>query len=91
MQMLTAEDVRVAFLRAVTSDDAGRLAESILIRQGSYCGRHLKLDGYGLIWFQEERQIKFYDADRRVVFSGRDQQFVDQHRGGEQQSQRRAA
>ncbi|MGI8980603.1 MAG: hypothetical protein ACR2FY_15350 [Pirellulaceae bacterium] len=36
--------------------------ESILIRNGSYCGRRFEADGAYAIWFLEEDEIKFYRA-----------------------------
>lgn len=36
--------------------------ESILIRDGSYCGRRFETDGAYAVWFLEEDEIKFYGA-----------------------------
>ncbi len=36
--------------------------ESILIRNGSYCGRRFEADGAFAIWFLEEDEVKFYRA-----------------------------
>lgn len=35
--------------------------ESILIRDGFYCGRRFRFDQYSAIWFIEENQLKIYD------------------------------
>ena len=78
MPPLTADCVRNAFLEIAGAGDDSRMEESILLRQGAFCGRHLKLPGFGLLWFQEERQIKLYDAQRQVLFSGSDSDFVAQ-------------
>jgi hypothetical protein len=37
--------------------------ETILIRQGHYCGRRLSASGFSAIWFIDESQIKLIDAD----------------------------
>ena len=34
--------------------------ESILIRNGSYCGRRFEAEGAYAIWFLEEDEVKFY-------------------------------
>ena len=36
--------------------------ESILIRDGSYCGRRFEAEGAYAVWFLEEDEIKFYQA-----------------------------
>ncbi len=41
--------------------------ETILIRSGHYCGRRFRFDGPEAIWFAEENEIKFYDADGALV------------------------
>ncbi|MBM4005021.1 MAG: hypothetical protein FJ295_17325 [Planctomycetes bacterium] len=40
--------------------------ETILIRNGHYCGRRFQAGGLRAIWFLEEDQIKFYGRDGRV-------------------------
>lgn len=36
------------------------LGESILIRNGLFCGRRFQCDGYHVVWFIEEDEIKFF-------------------------------
>jgi hypothetical protein len=43
------------------------LIETILIRDGYYCGRRFECDGWTAIWFVEEQQVKLYDRDGRVL------------------------
>lgn len=43
--------------------DAGEMRESILIRDGYYCGRRFETDAGAAIWFVEENQVKVYRAD----------------------------
>ncbi|MEQ8788089.1 MAG: hypothetical protein RIC55_17405 [Pirellulaceae bacterium] len=40
--------------------------ESILIRNGYYCGRRFDRDGIQAVWFIEENEIKFYGKDGSV-------------------------
>ncbi len=41
--------------------------ETILIRDGAYCGRRFETDEASAIWFVEESQIKVYRADGSLV------------------------
>jgi hypothetical protein len=43
------------------------LRESILIRDGAYCGRRFETSQGHAIWFVEEDQLKFYRPDGSVV------------------------
>ena len=38
------------------------LTETILIRDGVYCGRRFHAEGLEAIWFVEEGQIKFFGS-----------------------------
>lgn len=40
--------------------DAGELEETILIRNGFYCGRRFATSGAHAVWFAEENQLKIY-------------------------------
>jgi hypothetical protein len=41
--------------------------ETILVRDGYYCGRRLECDGMSVVWFVEENQLKFYHRDGSVT------------------------
>jgi hypothetical protein len=41
--------------------------ETILIRGGNYCGRRFEGSTGHAIWFVEENQLKFYDADGKLA------------------------
>jgi hypothetical protein len=41
--------------------------ETILIRDGHYCGRRFKADGHEAIWFVEENELKFFHPDGSLV------------------------
>lgn len=46
---------------------ADELRESILIRDGAYCGRRFEGAEGHAVWFVEENQLKFYRADGSVA------------------------
>jgi len=48
-------------------DVARAVHESILIRQGAYCGRRFDTAGGYAIWFVEEGQIKVFEVGGRMV------------------------
>lgn len=39
---------------------ASSMAESILIRNGLFCGRKFQSAGYEVVWFIEEDELKFF-------------------------------
>jgi hypothetical protein len=39
------------------------MRETILIRDGYYCGRRFETDAAVAVWFVEENQVKVYQAD----------------------------
>lgn len=41
--------------------------ETILIRNGFYCGRRFATNGAHAIWFCEENQLKFYGDDGQLL------------------------
>lgn len=41
--------------------------ETILIREGMYCGRRFSIDDFTAVWFIEEGELKFYDQDGTVA------------------------
>jgi hypothetical protein len=52
------------------SDDAfSTQSESLLIRDGVYCGHRFRQAGYEAVWFVEEGQVKFYTASGELVES----------------------
>jgi hypothetical protein len=48
-------------------DGARAARESILIRQGAYCGRRFETAGGYAIWFIEEGQIKVFRAGGHMI------------------------
>ena len=49
----------------LTADDD--LQETILIRDGAYCGRRFDVEQGHAVWFLEEGQLKFFDANGSVI------------------------
>jgi hypothetical protein len=41
--------------------------ESILIRDGNYCGRRFVCGGRTAIWFVEENQVKFFSPEGKLL------------------------
>lgn len=58
------EQVRVAVLKAFGEVHFAdnEPCETILVRNGHYCGRRFTVHDGSAIWFVEENQIKVYDA-----------------------------
>lgn len=50
-------------------DPSGDLCETILIRDGYYCGRCFTCQDYRAVWFLEENLIKFFCRDSGLIFS----------------------
>lgn len=58
--------IAAAFHQLRLSDD-DCLRQSLLIRDGNYCGRRFEADGGHALWFFEEDQVKVFGADGRVL------------------------
>jgi hypothetical protein len=56
-----------ATLAELGCDSTDGIEEAILIRQGVYCGRRFTCAGGCAVWFVEENQIKFYNAQGGVA------------------------
>jgi hypothetical protein len=53
---------------AVISPTAGPICEeTLLIRNGQYCGHRYQSDGLSAVWFLEEDQVKIYHRDGHVL------------------------
>lgn len=44
-------------------------AETILIREGFYCGRCFLCGGLRAVWFVEENTVKFFGRDNTLLFA----------------------
>ena len=56
-------------LRSQGCEDLADLCETILIREGFYCGRCFTCGDQRAIWFIEEQVIKFYGPSGEFVAS----------------------
>ena len=64
------EQIRVLVCRtfAELGGPADRMPrETVLIRDGYFCGRRFEADGFHAVWFTEEHEIKFYDRAGAMV------------------------
>jgi hypothetical protein len=69
-QAATTPSVRLLVADILTGLGAANgeeLRESILVRDGVYCGRRFEQSGWGAIWLAEVNQIKFYDPAGRFA------------------------
>ena len=41
--------------------------ETLLIRDGNYCGHRFAAEGFHAVWFAEEDQLKFYGSDGQLI------------------------
>lgn len=56
------QQIRSALIDAGAAADSG-IRETILIRDGHYCGRRFESDGFQAIWFIEEDEVKYFGPD----------------------------
>lgn len=45
------------------------LHETLLIRDGLFCGRKYQYDGYTIVWFLEEDQLKIFSPVGELISS----------------------
>ena len=70
MQARVTQSVRqmvVQTLKDLGLSGSDDLEETILIRDGIYCGRRFDAHDGHAIWFVEEEQLKFFRADGSVA------------------------
>lgn len=56
-------------LWALGASPTAAMTESLLIRDGVYCGQRFQNDGYEAVWFIEENQVKFYGRSGGVLLA----------------------
>lgn len=54
-------------LLALGAGDVADLRETILIRDGVFCGRKFQCQGYSVVWFMEENEIKFFGPTGQLL------------------------
>lgn len=47
-------------LHALGAQEINSIHETLLIRNGLFCGRKFECNGHTVIWFVEEDQVKFF-------------------------------
>lgn len=58
-----------AHLSRLANQPVASLHETILIRNGLYCGRKFQAAGYEVVWFVEEDEIKFFGPCSNLLTS----------------------
>lgn len=56
-------------LLALGAGDVSDLRETILIRDGLFCGRKFQSCGYSVVWFMEENEIKFFSPTGQLLLA----------------------
>lgn len=64
--------------------DSPITSESILIREGHFCGRSFKAKSHRAVWFIEEDELKIHDLDGALVVAFKGDEIGDD--SDEQQS-----
>jgi hypothetical protein len=63
------------------------LHETILIRNGLYCGRKFQAEGFEVVWFVEEDEIKFFGPTGDLMQAGSAISFLNSCERSRQGSQ----
>lgn len=56
-------------LVALGAGDVSDLRETILIRDGLFCGRKFLSAGFTVVWFMEENEIKFFSPAGQLLIA----------------------
>ncbi len=76
-----ADRIRDVFRSSVASvvpiDPESVMLETTLIRDGMYCGRRFAIEGYTVVYFVEEKQIKLYGPAGNIEQSCSLDEFLD--------------
>lgn len=84
------ERIRTAISAELVSlgvTDVADLRETILIRDGLFCGRKFQCQGHHVVWFIEENEIKFFGPQGNLLRASSPEQCL----GAVQRTDRRAA
>ena len=91
------EKIRLAIAEQLSQfgvQQVGSLHETILIRNGLFCGRKFQGEGHVVVWFIEEDEIKFFSPCGELLKATSAITFLQQaenQRTAEDHHQRRAA
>jgi hypothetical protein len=84
------ERIRAAIRAELASlgvHDLSGFNETILIRNGVYCGRKYRCQGHHVVWFVEENEIKFFGPSGDLLRSSSPERCL----AGDRPSESRAA
>ena len=73
------ERIRTAISAELVSlgvTDVADLRETILIRNGLFCGRKFECQGHHVVWFIEENEIKFFGPQGNLLRAASPEQCV---------------
>lgn len=73
------EKIRAAISAELLSlgvSDLSDLRETILIRDGLFCGRKFRCSGHSVVWFMEENQIKFFSPTGELLLASSPEQCL---------------
>jgi hypothetical protein len=62
----SVREMAARLLAELRLSDGSELRESLLLREGLYCGRRFEAEHGDAIWFIEEDELKIIGADGRV-------------------------
>ena len=57
--------------------DTSCLRETILIRDGLYCGRKFQCEKFSVVWFIEENEIKFFGPTGNLLVATTSERIVE--------------
>jgi len=57
--------------------DTSCLRETILIRDGLYCGRKFQCEKFSVVWFIEENEIKFFGPSGNLLVATTSEQILE--------------
>jgi hypothetical protein len=73
------EKIRAAISAELLSlgvSDLSDLRETILIRDGLFCGRKFRCCGHSVVWFMEESEIKFFSPSGELLLASSPEQCL---------------
>ena len=79
MPPISAESIRNRFLSYLNEQGvalSSPIRETILIQNGYYCGRRFQAEGYTLVWFVEEDELKLYSPDGSIRWTSSPSHYV---------------
>lgn len=72
MPQFSTDDLRSRFASYLESQQIRvnePFRESLLIQDGYYCGRRFSFNGYQMVWFIEEQQIKLFSPEGELTMT----------------------